>query len=102
MRQICDVKLIFGLNRVRCALPSDVTKSRDRILFFAHTSRWVGPNNSLLLLLKYLRHRYDVAVLLPGKGLFSDALADEGIRFFSIPDATRRSILSISRLIRRE
>ena len=93
---------MFSLNRVRCVLTSGVTQSRDRILFFSHTADWVGTTNSLLLSLKYLRHRYDVAVLLPGKGLFSDALADEGIPFFSIPDATRGSILSISRLIRRE
>jgi len=73
-----------------------------RVLFVSYTADWTGPTNSLLLLLTYLRNRYDVAVLLPGQGLFSEALTREQIPFFSLPDLTKRSIPAIFRLIRRE
>ena len=72
-----------------------------RVLFVSYTADWTGPTNSLLLLLKYLRHRYEVAVLLPGQGLFSETLAHERIPFFSLPDLTKWSIPAMVRLIRR-
>ena len=43
-----------------------------------------------------------MAVLLPGHGLFSDALEGEAIPFFSLPRLTKWSIPSIYRLIKRE
>ena len=76
--------------------------SRPKVLFVSYTADWTGPTNSLLLLVKHLRNRYDVAVLVPGQGLFSDSLASEGIPFFSLPGLTKRFIPAIYRLIRRE
>lgn len=82
--------------------PARISKSAPKVLFVSYTADWTGPTNSLFLLLKYLRSRYAVAVLLPGKGLFSDALEGEGIPFFSLPRLTKWSIPSIYRLIRHE
>lgn len=77
-------------------------KSRPRVLFVSYTADWTGPANSLLLLLKYLRDDYDVAVLLPGQGSFSEALSCAAIPMFSFPSLNKWSIPSIYRLIRRE
>jgi len=77
-------------------------KSRPRVLFVSYTADWTGPSNSLLLLLKYLRDDYDVAVLLPGQGSFSEALSCAAIPVFSFPSLNKWSIPSIYRLIRRE
>ena len=41
---------------------------RPRVLFVAHSGEVSGPTHSLLLLLRYLRERYDTAVLLPEVG----------------------------------
>ena len=82
--------------------PARTSNPMPKVLFVSYTADWTGPTNSLFLLLKYLRNRYTVAVLLPGKGLFSDALEGEGIPFFSLPRLTKWSIPSIYRLIRRE
>lgn len=73
-----------------------------RILFVSYTSDWTGPTNSLLLLLKHLRNRYEVAVLLPGHGAFSKALASEQIPSFIFRSLTKWSIPAIVRLIHRE
>jgi glycosyltransferase involved in cell wall biosynthesis len=73
-----------------------------RILFVSYTADRTGPTNSLLLLLKYLRDRYDAAVLLPGGGLFSEALETEKIPFFSFRSLDRFSIPAMVRLIWRE
>ncbi len=75
---------------------------RKRILFVSYTADWTGPTNSLLLLLKNLRNRYDVSVLLPGHGLFSEAVATQKIPFFSFPSLGKGSIPAIARLIRRQ
>lgn len=72
----------------------------ERILFVSHTADRTGPTNSLLLLLNHLRDRYDVAVLLPQKGLFSDDLVAEDIPFFSFSDLRKWSIPSVFHLIR--
>ena len=74
----------------------------DRILFVSYTAKWGGPNNSLLLMLKHLRQRYNVAVLLPGRGEFSDKLSTEKIPFYSYPSLTKWTIPSVFRLIQRE
>ena len=73
-----------------------------RILFVSYTADWTGPTHSLLLLLKHLCYRYDVAVLLPGQGVFLEALGREQIPYFSLPTLDKSSILDITRLIRRE
>ena len=73
-----------------------------RILFVSHSADSLGPTTSLLLLLKYLRERYDVAVLLPGYGSFTQALKQEQIPFFSLPSMNKWSIPGLLRLLRRE
>ena len=69
------------------------------LLFVSHCAEWTGPTNSLLHLLRYLDKRFDVAVLFPGHGLFSEALEGEGIAAISLPSLERRRIPDIYRLI---
>ena len=76
--------------------------SRKRILFVSHTADWTGPTNSLLLLLTHLRRRYEVAVLLAGQGLFTDALSDEQIPCFNFAALNKRAVPAIIGLIKRE
>ena len=75
--------------------------SRKRILFVSHTADWTGPTNSLLLLLTHLRKRYEVAVLLAGQGLFTDALSDGQIPFFAFAALNKRAMPAIIGLIKR-
>ncbi|MBC8186014.1 glycosyltransferase family 4 protein [candidate division KSB1 bacterium] len=73
-----------------------------KILFVSYTADRTGPTNSLLLLLKYLRKRFNVAVLLPEQGLFSETLQREQIPYFSFPDLSKRAIPAIYSLIKQE
>lgn len=73
-----------------------------KILFASHTADSLGPTNSLLLLLKHLREQYQVSVVLPGNGSFTQALEREEIPFFSLPSMTKGSIPGLLRLLRRE
>ena len=75
---------------------------QPRILFVSYTADWTGPGNSLLLLLRYLRRRYDVSVLLPGRGPLFEALECEGITLFSLRSLTKGSLAGILRLVKRE
>ena len=79
-----------------------INNRRSKILFVSYTADWTGPTNSLLLLLKYLRKRFDVAVLLPGHGLFSETLQREQIPFFSFPNLSIKAIPAIYSLIKKE
>lgn len=74
----------------------------SRILFVSHTAGCTGPTNSLLLLIRYLRREYDVGVLLPGSGSFSEALAQEGVPYYSFPVLDKWAIPHIARIVRRE
>lgn len=74
--------------------------SKPHVLFVSYTSDWTGPTHSLLLLLRGLRCDYEVTVLLPAQGLFSEALAREDIRSISLPSLSRASIPAMIRLIR--
>ena len=97
--------LLDGVTPPSTSEPLDHLRRRGKkqgILFVSHTADWTGPTNSLMLLLENLRATFDVAVVLPGKGLFSEVLAGEQIDFFTFPSLTKRSILSLFRLIRRE
>lgn len=76
--------------------------SRKRILFVSHTGDWTGPTNSLLLLLRHLRHQYHVAVVLRGSGLFCQALAREQFPFSRLPSLNRRTVPALVDLIKRE
>jgi glycosyltransferase involved in cell wall biosynthesis len=73
---------------------------KPRILFVSHTARWAGPTNSLLLLLRGLRDRFDMRVLMPGEGAFSDVLGRERFPFTSLPNLSKRAIPGILRVIR--
>jgi glycosyltransferase involved in cell wall biosynthesis len=86
--------------RLRSGQQVDGT-GKPRVLFVSHTARWAGPTNSLLLLLRRLRDRFDVRVLLPGEGDFSGVLQDEGIPFSSLPALSKGAIPGILRLVRR-
>lgn len=77
-------------------------KMRSRILFVSHTADWTGPTSSLMLLLERLHERYDLAVLLPGWGGFSDALVDKKIIFHSFSSMDKFEIPAMTRLIKRE
>jgi glycosyltransferase involved in cell wall biosynthesis len=71
-----------------------------RIVFVSYTADWTGPTNSLLLLLRHLRSRYEMSVLAPGTGAFTEMLADEGVRSHSVPELGIRSIPRMRTLFR--
>ena len=73
---------------------------RPAVLFTSYTADWTGPTNSLLQLAEGLNQTYDVSVLLPGRGVFTDRLAEHGIRYYSFPTLTKWRLFSIVRLIR--
>lgn len=75
---------------------------KKRILFVSYTSDWTGPTNSLTLLLNHLRERYDVAVLAPGEGLFTQRMQREAIPFFSMSSLKKEAIFDMRKLIRNE
>lgn len=81
---------------------SRMPSRRAKVLFVSYISEWTGPTISLLLLLRRLRRDFDVAVLMPGRGPFSEALEQEGISYFSLGSLTKWSIPAIFQLIRRE
>lgn len=72
----------------------------SRILFMSYSSEWTGPTNSLVHLLRHLKHRYDVEVLLPGAGPLCQKLEHEGVRFHSLRGLTKSRLPSMIRLIR--
>lgn len=72
------------------------------ILFISHSSEWIGPTRSLMLLARGLRDEFDVSVLLPGRGRFTEELEREGIRSLSLPSLTKWTLPSIARIVRRE
>ncbi len=74
----------------------------SRILFVTYSSEWTGPSNSLVQLLRHLKHRYDVSVLLPGEGPLCTKLEDEGIRYHSFPALTKSRLPAMVKLIRSE
>ena len=82
-------------------LPSADRVKAPRIAFVSHTADWVGPTNSLTLLLGRLRHRYDVRVLVPGTGDFTDRLQEEGIDFTSFRRLDKWDLLRVSGELRR-
>ena len=79
-----------------------VTRLRAKVLFVSYTTDVVGPTNSLLLLLRHLGCLYDVSVLLPGPGVFSEELTRNDIPFFTLPSMSKWSIPAIYRLIKKE
>ena len=78
------------------------TKAPARILFVAHTASLGGPSFSLLMLVRHLRHGYQVAVLLPEDGELGQLLTEEDIAYFVIPGLGTRTIYQMFQLIRRE
>ncbi len=77
-------------------------EARKRILFVNHSAQLSGPAHSLMMLLPYLRRRYEAAVLLDEPGFLSEWLAREGVPVFFLPEQGARSLLALRSLIRRE
>ncbi len=75
---------------------------KPRILFVSFTADWTGPTHSLSLLIKHLRDRFDMAVLMPGTGKFTDHLRERGINAFCFRSLRKTSIPSVIRLLRKE
>lgn len=75
---------------------------KPRVLFVSHTAEWTGPTHSLSLLIRHLRDRFDMAVLMPGHGMFTDLLDEQGIPAFSFGDLRKSKIPRIIRLLRDE
>jgi glycosyltransferase involved in cell wall biosynthesis len=72
------------------------------ILFVSHSVEWVGPTQSLLLLAAGLQAEFEISVLVPGRGQFSEELDRNGIRYLSLPSLSKWAVPSITRMIRRE
>ncbi len=73
---------------------------KPRVLWVSYTGNWVGPTNSLSLLLEHLQDRFDSTVLSTGEGDFTDLLEERGIPHFVIPVMGRRKLLAVTRHIR--
>jgi glycosyltransferase involved in cell wall biosynthesis len=71
-----------------------------RILFVSYTAEWTGPTNSLLLLVRHLKDRFDLSVVMPGRGVFHERLAAEGVRPYTVPSLGKGAIPTLARLIR--
>jgi hypothetical protein len=74
---------------------------KPRILFVSYTTEWTGPTHSLSLLIEYLGDRFDLAVLLPGKGRFNELLKDREIRHYSFTSLSWSQIPRMIRLLKK-
>jgi len=72
---------------------------RPTILFVSYTAEWTGPTLDLMPLLRHLKNYFEVAVVLPDDGGFSETLQQEGMPVISFPSLDRRSIPALYRLI---
>lgn len=75
-------------------------KPKRRILFINYTAGICGPTNSLWMLLRYLRERYDPAVLLPETGDLCQILSEESVPYYILPGLGINTIPAIHHLIR--
>lgn len=75
---------------------------RRRILFVSYTSEWTGPTRSLLLLLPYVRERFEVGVLRIGEGPLAGELSKMGVPHWSFERLDKWSIPRVARLVRGE
>lgn len=75
---------------------------RPRILFVNYTAGISGPTHSLMAVLPFLKHKYEVSVFLHEEGFLSHWLAEQHIPTFIIPDLSLASVFKIYRLLRRE
>lgn len=69
-------------------------------MFVSHTADWIGPTSSLFLLLLHLREFFEIAVLLPGTGLFTEKLESEKIHFVSVDNLGIRSVPLVLRILK--
>ncbi len=83
-------------------MPMTNSQARQRLLFVAHTAKLGGPGHSLTMLVKYLKRRFDVAVVLPERGTLSELLEAEGARCFVITGLKLRTVGRIYQLIKKE
>ncbi len=70
-----------------------------RVAFLSHTAEWVGPTNSLTLLLRRVRHRFDVEVFVPGVGPFTEGLDELGISWLEFPALDKWDVLRLRRAL---
>jgi glycosyltransferase involved in cell wall biosynthesis len=73
---------------------------RRRILFTSHTAAWMGPTNSLLLLMEHLRSTLDVAVAVPGEGEFVEVARGKGLEVVQFPSLTKWALPALTRHVR--
>lgn len=70
---------------------------RPRVAFLSHTAEWIGPTNSLTLLLTHLRERYDLRVFVAGTGSFTEGLDELGIPWDSFGKLDKWELLDFRR-----
>ena len=75
-------------------------RSGTRVLFVSYPADWVGPTQSLYLLLKYLDPSLSPAVLVADRGDFSDRVEELGVPVHLLPALTKWSLFRLVRLIR--
>lgn len=73
---------------------------RRKILFTSHTADWMGPTNSLLLLMEHLRSTHDVAVAVPGDGAFVEAAGRADLEVVQLPSLTKWALPALTRHVR--
>lgn len=57
-----------------------------KILFISHYSELYGANRSLLTLLIHIKEKFEILVLVPGHGNFSDELEKNNIEYYITPN----------------
>jgi glycosyltransferase involved in cell wall biosynthesis len=72
------------------------------LLFVSYTAEMTGPSNSLMLLLQGLRPSFHVSVVVPGDGPLATRLRDMGVQVHDVGPLTKRNLLSLMGLVRRE
>ncbi len=72
-----------------------------KVLFVTHTTQWIGPNVSLLHLIRHLPPRFEAEVVYPGSGSLVAHLAELGTRGHSMRSLTKQSIPRLWLLMRR-
>lgn len=59
---------------------------KSKILFISHYSELYGANRSLLTLLINIKEKFEILVLVPGHGNFSDELEKNNIEYYITPN----------------
>ncbi|MGI9629039.1 MAG: glycosyltransferase family 4 protein [Longimicrobiales bacterium] len=70
-----------------------------RVAFVSHTAEWVGPTNSLSLLLAKVKSKYHLRVFVPGQGPFTERLEEIGVPYESFNALDKWDVLPLRRSI---